>query len=275
MSQIRQTSNNPFFNDKGWCIPTGSDIIFGSNHRNYYKTNQETIKFNDCISRHSEFTSKYKISKPLNSINDLINTFKTNNNYSNLLYGPCIPFVLEKKTIKDIGDELESSLLNTVSSSFKDFYPSSNFKAVIQDKTSLSGKLAPSEKTGYGKLLDMLSEHWVCGLYFPMALQEYSVHSQQQKLLTLPHHDGICISGPLEVSSALIGCPNLLINKKNYSPLLCLSGVSHVDPRLICCYKSYGPHLEFWCFSQMLTKSKFQVSEQWSGGISIYQSFIP
>jgi hypothetical protein len=44
----------------------------------------------------------------------------------------------------------------------------------------------------------------------------------------------------------------------------------HDDPRLVLLLKSYGPHLEFWCMTQMLTKDVTQVSEQWSGGISIF-----
>ena len=101
-------------------------------------------------------------------------------------------------------------------------------------------------------------------------LQEYSVDAQTTQMKDLKNISNICLSGPIEVSSSLIGNPNLLINKKYYSPVLCLSGVTHIDERLISCFKSYGRHLEFWCLSQMLSKDKKQVSEQWSGGISIY-----
>ena len=84
----------------------------------------------------------------------------------------------------------------------------------------------------------------------------------------------LCLSGPIEVATSLIGTPNLLINKKYYSPVLCLSSVTHSDPRLICCFKSYGRHLEFWCLSQMLSKTKKQVSEQWSGGLSFFTEYL-
>ena len=86
-------------------------------------------------------------------------------------------------------------------------------------------------------------------------------------------NNNMCLSGPLEIGNALIATPNLIINEDHYSPILCLSGVKHVDPRLICCFKSYGLHLEFWCLSQMLTKTDKQVSEQWSGGLTLFTSY--
>ena len=118
-----------------------------------------------------------------------------------------------------------------------------------------------------------LSKSDICGYYFPQVLQEYSVDAQILQMKDLKNIPNICLSGPIEVAIALIGNPNLLINKKYYSPVLCLSGVSHIDKRLISCFKSYGRHLEFWCLSQMLSKDKKQVSEQWSGGLSIFTEF--
>ena len=89
----------------------------------------------------------------------------------------------------------------------------------------------------------------------------------------LVKEDNLCLSGPVEVATSLIGSPNLLINFDSYSPVLCLSAVQHIDPRLICCFKSYGLHLEFWCLSQMLTKTTKQVSEQWSGGLTLFAKY--
>jgi hypothetical protein len=67
--------------------------------------------------------------------------------------------------------------------------------------------------------------------------------------------------------------PDMLINSDYYSPILCLSSYIHSDERMILLYKSYGPHLEFWCMTQMLTPNTKQVSEQWTGGITIFREF--
>ena len=43
---------------------------------------------------------------------------------------------------------------------------------------------------------------------------------------------------------------------------------------MVMLFKSYGPHLEFWLMSQMLTPNETQVSEQWSGGVTIFESIL-
>jgi len=83
----------------------------------------------------------------------------------------------------------------------------------------------------------------------------------------------MCLSGPLEIFSAIIGKPDLLANEEGYSPILCMASVAHTDTRLALVLKAYGPHLEFWCLTQMLTPNLKQVSEQWAGGITVYLPF--
>ena len=89
--------------------------------------------------------------------------------------------------------------------------------------------------------------------------------------LPLLERANICLSGPMDVFSSLIGSPDILFDEHAYSPIICLSSFVHVDPRLVLIIKSYGPNLEFWCLSQMLSNTKTQVSEQWTAGISIYE----
>ena len=88
----------------------------------------------------------------------------------------------------------------------------------------------------------------------------------------LPQLSGasVCLSGGLDVVAAMVGSPGLLVNEEQYPPILCLSAYRHVDPRLVLILKAYGPHLEFWCMTQMLTKTVTQVSEQWAGGLTIF-----
>ena len=62
----------------------------------------------------------------------------------------------------------------------------------------------------------------------------------------------------------------LLVNIDDYPPVLCLSALKLSDERLMLCFKAYGQHLEFWCMSQMLAPGQKQVSEQWSGGLTVF-----
>ena len=52
-----------------------------------------------------------------------------------------------------------------------------------------------------------------------------------------------------------------------------MSSFVHSDERLVLLLKAYGPHMEFWCMTQMLSKNTTQVSEQWAGGLTIFSEF--
>ena len=82
-----------------------------------------------------------------------------------------------------------------------------------------------------------------------------------------------CLSGGIDICSAFIGTPELLLSEVFYTPITVLSSYVHKDDRMVLLLKAYGPHLEFWCLSQMLTKSIKQVSEQWTGGLTFYSNF--
>ena len=91
-------------------------------------------------------------------------------------------------------------------------------------------------------------------------------------MIDLPNLVGanLCLSGGIDIVSAMTGFPALLVNEDEYPPVLCLSAYCHQDPRMILVLKSYGPHLEFWCMTQMLSEGVTQVSEQWAGGLTIF-----
>ena len=73
-----------------------------------------------------------------------------------------------------------------------------------------------------------------------------------------------------DISAALVGSPDLLMNTEIYPPVLCLSAFEHTDKRLMLCFKAYGLSLEFWLLSQMLMPGIMQVSEQWAGGLTLF-----
>ncbi len=261
------------FDNNGWRIPHGLYETFSETPNWFYKLGDNLLDNKEAIDRISEYQFVERKTDALKALYELDNKINADLFIKNILKGPKVPFLIKQSKFDDIGNYFEETLLEKVSKSFTDYYPESHFKAVIQDKTDLKKKLFPTKNSRYGDFLRKLSEKDICGYYFPQVLQEYSVDSQILQMNDLTHLTNICLSGPIEVATSLIGNPNLLINKTNYSPVLCLSGVSHIDARLISCFKSYGRHLEFWCLSQMLSRDKKQVSEQWSGGISIFTEY--
>jgi hypothetical protein len=189
----------------------------------------------------------------------------------NLFNGIQIPFICPKALLEDdLGTELEKITLPSVASSFKAVYPDLHFKATLQGSSQLSSELSVASDSRYERFIEAHRDGAIAGWYFPQALQEYDIASQRTQMKTLPFHDGLTLSGGLDAAAALVGSPDLLINADDYPPVLCLSALKHDDERLMLCFKSYGQHLEFWCMSQMLTPEVTQVSEQWSGGLTLF-----
>lgn len=157
---------------------------------------------------------------------------------------------------------------------YEDAVEGSWFKATLQGQNTLKKSLQIVEASGYKKFLKSAMSGCVVGCYFPTAFQEFDIKSQRNQMNILPKNENfnICLSGHIEASYSLIMYPDLLFSRKYYSPILCLSSLQHEDPRMIPIIKSYGPHLEFWLLSQMMTSSQTQVSEQWSGGITLYKN---
>ena len=192
-----------------------------------------------------------------------------------MLNGPHIPFICDVESeISDLGENLEKKLLPNLHDSFVDKFPEHHFKSINQADSSLKGKIKLDPTSHYDNFLQSAQKTPVVGWYFPQALQEFDIASQRNQINQLPDitDASFCLSGALDVCSALIGTPELLIDSESYAPILCLSSYVHEDPRLVLLLKSYGSHMEFWCMSQMLMNGVTQVSEQWSGGITIFES---
>ena len=166
--------------------------------------------------------------------------------------------------------ELKKITLPSVASSFKANYPNLHCKATLQGSSQLSGELSVAPDSRYEKFIETHNNGSIAGWYFPQALQEYDIASQRAQMKTLPFHEGLTLSGGLDTAAAIVGSPDLLININDYPPVLCISALKHADKRLMLCFKAYGQHLEFWCMSQMLTPELTQVSEQWSGGLTLF-----
>lgn len=266
------------FDERGWRIPMAGHRTFSSAPKWFYRTSDAVRDAAVILGRVGSHLPR-DISVSPETFEAAVAGIKTSlgaePSLANLLKGVHVPFLLPQlENLSDLGSLLEQQLLPAVSAAYQSVRPDCHFKAVLQDKTSLAGKLSVVPQSRYGSLLAALANGAVAGLYFPQALQEYDVASQAEQMTTLPAFPGLVLSGPLDIAAALVGCPELLFHEEAYSPVLCLSAVQHVDARLICCFKSYGPHLEFWCVTQMLTPTLKQVSEQWAGGLTVFAPVV-
>lgn len=264
-----------FFDSSGYCLASTNSRVFSQNKKNYYKFADEKInieKIYENLKQFGNVPKYFSLQDFISCEKKLVSSIKNDSNFNNILFGPSIPFVYQNDSIDlDLGLMLENSLLPCLKNSFESMFPDSHFKAILQANSKLKSTISLSQHSRYEIFIKSL-KRGTFGLFFPLAFKEFDVESQRSIISNLPSSKefNICLSGGIDVCSALIGMPNLLINKHSYSPILCLSAYQHIDERLILLIKSYGPHLEFWCMSQMLTPNTKQVSEQWSAGLTIF-----
>ena len=271
------SAESKLFNEVGRRINTKHYRTFDNEALHYYHIKNRDWDFKSLAERLNTFGH---FAKPVcaedmqSACEKLRKGIETNSQLSNLFQGVQVPFVIPQlNPQKDLSESLISDFLDSLEASFRAMYPQSYFKALMQGGTSLQHSLRIAVHSRYQALLDAAAVGPVAGWYFPQALQQFDLASQNLQMLELPPIEGLCLSGPVEIIHAVMAKPDLLINEEGYAPILCMSAVEHKDERLALVLKSYGPHLEFWCLSQMLVPGVTQVSEQWAGGITAYCMF--
>ncbi len=269
-----EQSSISFFNERGRRALTKPFRVFDTEDLDYYYIQNKEVELAEILKNFHDVGIGKSISleKFQSSLESLKNKFQRIDSLKNLFNGVHVPFIVPRRN--DAGADLNyiavERLLPHLESSFKRQYPEAHFKAIMQGGSTISENLRVDDRSRYGSLLNAAIYSDLIGWYFPQALQQFDIESQVRQIEELPHESGLCLSGPMEVLSANIGKPDLLINKEGYAPILTMPAVKHVDDFLTLALKSYGPHLEFWCLSNELTPGVKQVSEQWSGGISIF-----
>lgn len=263
------------FDDTGRYIPHENNRVFSRGKANYYYTiDKNEINYSLIYENYKDHLTTgidIELDDFKLNVSKLIKKIEDNKSFNKLLKGVYVPFYFKLDTkFVDLGTNLEEIVLKDLNKSFTSSYKQTHFKAILQGDTQLKESINIAENSNYDNFIE-LSKNGVVGVYFPQVFQEFDIDSQRSAIGNFPDADfNICLSGGFDICSALIGTPGLLTSNKTYSPILCMSSFIHSDPRLVLLLKSYGPHLEFWLMSQMLTPVTKQVSEQWAGGISVF-----
>lgn len=263
------------FDDFGRRIPTDGDRVFGAQPSFYYKLSQPKINYELILQRAKKYglcSRDLSLTHFKSKATALLDSIKKNDEFYRMTKGVHIPFIYSNSNkIKDIGTDLEENILPVLQESFTDRFPNSYFKAILQSDSELKNNVSVHPDSAYSDFIDD-SLDGVIGWYFPQVFQEFDIDSQRAQIKKLPDIQEVkmCLSGGIDISAALTSFPELLIEKDHYTPILCMSAYVHKDERLILLLKAYGPHMEFWCMTQMLSKHTKQVSEQWAGGLTAY-----
>lgn len=266
------------FNELGRNIPSENCRVFSTIPKNFYKIDTFNINYakqHKLACSHKLISNQLDISQIESYLLNIKNLLHSNDEYQNLFNGTAIPFCLSTPNLdNDLGTTLEEDWLPLLKKEYEKKVQGTNFKATLQGNTELKKSVKISTTSGYDIFIDNCKKSTVIGYFFPTAFQEFDIKSQRLRITELPKISNlnICLSGPFEIIYSLICYPKLLFSKQNYCPILCASALEHVDPRMVMLFKSYGPHLEFWLMTQMLTPTKTQVSEQWSGGMTIFKT---
>jgi len=267
-------NNQSLFDNNGRRVPFKGMRVFNEASLSYYKIDKSTFDFEEIFNNSNNFSDiNPSLTLELFESTCLFLKEKLIKEplLKNLFDGVHVPFICPRRDQEsDLGRELEKTTLPSVASSFKASFPELHCKATLQGSSKLEGELFIAEDSRYDSFIEASNRGTVVGWFFPQALQEYDIESQRSQMKTLPMHDNLVLSGALDTAAALVGSPDLLVNIDDYPPVLCLSALKHNDDRLMLCFKAYGQHLEFWCMSQMLTPGQKQVSEQWSGGLTVF-----
>jgi len=267
------------FDQYGRLIPVDGETVFNLESERYYQlspnnTPLERQVSNMCCTELG--TDSVDVSATCDFLDDLAHQIQ-GSGLAGLLEGPKFPFVLGPVCAGDLGTVATDQVFVKLKDRFESTFPDLHFRVSMQGSIELPQSIKAVTGTGYEKLTKLLEQgHFVVGWIFPDSLKEYAVSSQgkaRDRLVSNVKPDSrfeVGLGGLLDIGSALIGTPDMLINASTYPPVLCASGVAHEDDRYVFNYKSYGNHLEFWGMPKTLVAGVEQVSEQWNGVVSIF-----
>jgi len=267
-----------YFDNSGWRVPSSDMRTFGESRSNYYRLDQPLIDYASIlnrIGRHLGAALDMTAEQFEGRVASLLSRLRANADIGNLAGGVYVPFVFRRaQRGADLGTELQDYLLPGLQKSFTERFPEARFKAVLQGDAALASRISLDPHARYQEFVDATEQGTVVGIYFPQALQEFDLASQRRQMQSLPQPLGasICLSGGIDICAALTGIPELLFSADFYTPIPTMAAYVHSDERLVLLLKAYGPHMEFWCMTQMLTPDITQVSEQWAGGLTVYDA---
>ena len=269
------------FDQYGRLIPVDGETVFNVESERYYQLSKNTTPLetqvtNTCCAELG--SDSIDVPATCVSLNELLQKIQ-GSGLAGLLAGPRFPFIVGPACAGDLGTVATDQVFVKLKDQFESTFPGLHFRVSMQGSIELPQSINAVTGTGYEKLMEFLeSGHLVIGWIFPECLKEYAVSSQihaKGRLASKVSSDSgfeVGLGGLLDIGSALVGTPDMLVNESAYPPVLCASGVAHEDDRYVFNYKSYGKHLEFWGMPRTLVAGVEQVSEQWNGVVSIFHS---
>lgn len=138
----------------------------------------------------------------------------------NLFRGVFLPIVLPRMEIVDYGTALEETLLPAVGRAHQAEFPD---RFYCTRRGALDHEVENVYRSRHEELKKALAAGPVVALYFPTALQGYSIPADLEQMATLP--DEVLLAGALEPATALAMYPDILA-RDGHTPGLDCAAVS-------------------------------------------------
>lgn len=263
LNSIPQISlKNSYFDEFGRCLPFNLKAEVNQKSRRYFLCNRPEIDYHAIHTRVNCYLGKTSISAEEFEVqaNALLQRIKDNDECLTLSQGVGVPILLPKAEYLDIGQALSDIYLPAVAKSFQSKFPEYSFVNHVQN--SLVNAFQVHSESRHQELLAAMRQRDVVAYFFP-CLSEYTVPAALERMNSLPSF--FHLAGGFDTALALIACPDLLIRKDAYSPLLWLAALKGVRADAGYYFEAYGYNLTF-NYRPHFNK----VSECWSSSLIIF-----
>lgn len=248
-----------FFDEHGRCVPTTKAGNVQPKVRRYFRCDQPAINLETIYLRSKENlgTPETSLESFKTKVEELLNTLRNDTAVCNILKGTYVPFILPRRAKGDIGKDIEKIYLPAVKKAF-----TANFKDyefVNHQKSSIADKLYSTKQTRHPALLNKLSTQDVIGIFFP-ALDGYSLPAARNQVVTLPAQ--FSLAGGADTCAAFVSCPDLLLRREGYPPLLWFGALESND-------NNEGFHLEAYGYNLTFNRRVHlgNADEYWANGL--------
>lgn len=258
--------NEALFDDSGRCIPDQLEAAVHVKTRRQFSLVQPKLDFGAIHQRLAAALDAHGSISPEDfqaRAETILRGIAADPATASLAEGVRVPFFLPKTPdirTGDMGDKIQNIWIKAVGQTFTSTFPKYSFTD-HNAKAGLSGKLAVQPGSRHDALLDAMSRDAVVGWFFP-ALREYSLPACLEQLQKLP--EKFLLAGGVDLSAALIACPDLLHRRDGYPPLLWMAALSGEKPNVAYHYEAYGYNLTF------NRRVHFdQAAEYWAAGLTV------
>ncbi|MEK7189359.1 MAG: hypothetical protein AAB666_00050 [Patescibacteria group bacterium] len=159
---------------------------------------------------------------------------------ANLLKGVHLPIVLPQMKVTDYGRVMEKTFLTAVARAYTVAFPDRNFNNYLQK--NLAGKVAIAPNTRHEQLIAKMGAGSVVGIYFPTALQGFSIPASREQMASLP--DNILLAGGLDIAMAMLMYTEVLARDFN-TPGLDMAALQWDSAAYSLYFKACGSSLYF------------------------------